>query len=70
MVAGEDARRLEILAGNSDVTGVEAVVVSANFDDEIVFQSVNEDYVSLDDWGDIDPKDYYRLNPREYRGSK
>jgi hypothetical protein len=55
MVLGEDARRLVILSGNPSGTGVEAVVVSPNFEDEIVFQSVNEGYVSLEDWSDIDP---------------
>jgi uncharacterized membrane-anchored protein len=60
MVLGEDARRLSVLSGNPDDSGVEAVVLSPKFEDEIVFQSVNEGYVSLNDWTHVDPNNMIR----------
>jgi uncharacterized membrane-anchored protein len=54
MVLGEDARRLMQLTGDQAKASVEAVALSPNFKDEIIFQGVNDGYVRLDDWSEVD----------------
>jgi uncharacterized membrane-anchored protein len=54
MVRGEDARRLLTLAAEAD-DATEAVVMSPQFKDEIVFENTSEGYVAVDDWADVDP---------------
>ena len=57
VVLGEDAKRMVILSGDPVDNSVEAIAVSPNFKDEIVFQSVTEGYVSLDDWDSVKPSE-------------
>ncbi|MBV8739908.1 MAG: DUF2167 domain-containing protein [Alphaproteobacteria bacterium] len=67
-VLGEDARRFITLSGEPSDPATEAVILSPKFDDEIIFESANEGYVSLDDWKDIDPTvmiDSIRRNTEE-----
>jgi uncharacterized membrane-anchored protein len=54
MVRGEDAKRLLTLAAEPD-DAAEAVVMSRQFNDEIVFENTSEGYVAVDDWADVDP---------------
>lgn len=60
LVVGEDAQRLMALTGNRHVGNVEAVAFKPDTNDEIVFQSINEGYVRLNDWQDIDPASMMR----------
>jgi uncharacterized membrane-anchored protein len=41
--------------GNPAADGVEAVAVSPGFEDEVVFRSTNDGYVSVDDWSEVQP---------------
>jgi uncharacterized membrane-anchored protein len=54
-VLGEDARRFYLLMGNPSADGVEAVALSPSFEDEVVFLSATDGYVSVDDWGEVQP---------------
>ena len=54
MVRGEDARRLLTLATEPD-NPAEAVVMTPEFKDTIVFENTSEGYVAVDDWADVDP---------------
>jgi uncharacterized membrane-anchored protein len=54
-VVGGDARRFITLSGDPAQPDAEAVVLSPKFEDEVIFEAVNEGYVSLDDWRNIDP---------------
>ncbi len=54
IVTGAAATRFEQLAGNGQLKNIEAVTVDQK-DEEVVFQSVQDGYVRLDDWKDIDP---------------
>jgi uncharacterized membrane-anchored protein len=55
VLLGEDARRMITLSGDPADSSVEAIVFSPHFDDEIIFQSINDGYVPLDDWSDVNP---------------
>jgi len=54
LVLGDDARQLRRLVGDGSNPTIEATAVTPGFKDEIIFQSINEGYVALDDWKDVD----------------
>src|SRR6266404_14098 len=54
-VLGDAARRLATLTGDP-ADEVEAIAVSSDFEDVVVFQSVNDGYVSIDDWNEVEQK--------------
>ena len=57
-VTGDDARKVNSLVqGDDEDDSVEAVVISEDFSDMVVFYSFNEGYVSIDDWNSIKPKE-------------
>ena len=55
MVVGDDARRLLELAGNPADPEIEADVVTPGFEQEVMFEFFNVGFVTVDDWGDVDP---------------
>src|SRR5215469_11298108 len=52
VLLGTDASRFERLVGNASLADVEAVVINQSYE-QVLFQSVREGYVSIDDWKDI-----------------
>jgi len=57
MVLGEGAKQMFVLSGNPADNSVEAIAISPDFKHEIVFQSVTEGYISLDDWDSVSPSE-------------
>jgi len=55
MLNGADAERFEALIGNGGITKIEAVTVD-RAQEQIIFQSIREGYVGVDDWADVDAK--------------
>ncbi len=55
IVVGEDARKYQVLSGNTYDKSLEAVVLSVDSFDTIYFKNNNEGYVSIEDWKDVDP---------------
>jgi uncharacterized membrane-anchored protein len=52
---GPEADRFEALIGNRNLKGVEAVTLN-QASEQVIFQTIDEGYVSIDDWRDIDAK--------------
>ncbi len=48
------AARLEQLLGNDGLKNIEAVTIDRN-NEQVVFQNIQEGYVRISDWSDIDP---------------
>jgi uncharacterized membrane-anchored protein len=55
LVLGDDARRLTILTGDPSGNSIEAAAFTQSYDNEVLFQSINDGYVTVDDWKDVDP---------------
>jgi uncharacterized membrane-anchored protein len=55
VLVGADSRKLVTLTGNPANDSVEAVVFNAKSYDVVYFMNIAEGYVSVDDWGDVDP---------------
>ena len=55
VLVGADAVRFEQIIGNHNIGDIEAVTVD-QADEQVIFQSIQEGHVSLDDWNDIDAK--------------
>lgn len=56
---GEDARKAEIIAGNPYDRTTEAVAINRQ-NDTIVFQAINDGYVTTSDWRNVDPNTMIR----------
>jgi len=54
IVTMHDAATFEDTIGNGQLNGLEAVTVSGDDYQQVILQSVNEGYVSIDDWKDVD----------------
>lgn len=53
LVLGDDARRLDALTGDPPDNSIEAAAFTQNYDNEVLFQSINDGYVTVDDWKDV-----------------
>lgn len=56
IVIGEDAKKEREMGEALAPDDIEAVVNDENFDNTTIFQWVESGYISIDDWGDIDPR--------------
>lgn len=56
LVLGEDARTLDAMTGNFRNELIEAATFNENYDSMVIFLSINEGYVSLNDWNRVDPE--------------
>ena len=57
LVRGKDARRLAVLINGTESPKVEAVVVEPVTLSTVYFEYFDSGYITLDDWGDINPAD-------------
>jgi uncharacterized membrane-anchored protein len=55
LITGDEARRFRILGDGSAPDGLEADTANFKTGDEIVYVYSNEGFISIDDWGNVDP---------------
>ena len=66
VVIGNDAMKERRLAGDVDPSSVEAVIYNQSFSECVIFENVDEGYVKLDDWNEIDSKQLLISNNIEF----
>lgn len=53
---GKDANQAEALLGGLSNNEIEAITYREDLDNSVIFESFQDGYITIDDWGDIDSK--------------